>query len=67
MSGSYSPVAEWIVCPVVDCEVQVVGCDGSYDIWTTPVDCFYGIACRAVLEDDLELFSDLVSNVVFLE
>jgi len=45
----------------------VVGCDGSYDIWTTLVDCFYGIACRAVLEDDLELFSDQVSIVSCLK
>ena len=62
MSWSYLPVAEWVVGPIVDCEVQVVGCDGSHDIRTTLVDCFYGIACCAVLEDDLELFSDQVSN-----
>jgi len=55
-SGGDVPVAEWIVCPIIDYEIQMMRSDRSNNVGTTRIDSFNSFTGRAMLQDDFELW-----------
>lgn len=57
--GDDLPEAEWVIGPVIYCQVEVVCCDCSDDVGAAGLDCFNGFFGCAVLEDNFKLFYEV--------
>jgi hypothetical protein len=59
------PVAEWIVSPIVNYEVQMMSSNRSNNIGTTLIDGFHSFTGCAMFQDNLELF--MLGLVIFAQ